>query len=122
MQDGGAFFPLIVRDLLKYPTCIQYKLSDTSIQENTYHKIYWIITLGDWSITKPSSDALSRNVWTPLEDEIGLERAKDGDDADPFELGVSTAVWAVTGAGTGVCGGALCSAKSLDTYNRNPPS
>lgn len=87
-----------------------------------HKKECWIFTLGDWRITKPSSAALSSRDWTPPGEELGLERANDGDEAEPFEPGVSTTAWAVTGAGAGGCGGALCSANSLNTYNRNPPS
>lgn len=81
---------------------------------NLKKKKEYIITLGDLSIIKPSSTALSSKVWTPPEG-IVLVRATGGDD-------VSATEWAVTGAGGGGCGDALCSVISLVTFNWNPPS
>ena len=83
-----------------------------------------VLTLGDCSIIKPSSAALSRNDLIPPKEGSCLEMAKDVE-ADPLRSGASVVVFTVPARGGGGRGwgvGSFFSVKSLITYSRNPPS
>lgn len=74
-------------------------------------------------MTKPSSAAFSRNIWTPLEGGTGLEIAKDSVETDPFAgAGASAVAITLTGAGLGGGAGLTFPVKSLMTCKWNSPS
>lgn len=79
------------------------------------HIKFSFLTFGDWSIIKPSSAALSGNVWTLSKDSTGFVVAGDGEGTDPFESGASTVVFMLTGAALKGGGGTLFPFKSLFT-------
>jgi len=68
---------------------------------------FQILTFGDGIITKPSSAALSRNFWIDPGEDIGstgftgFEMANEVVETDPFVLGVSMTLFALTEAGIG---------------------
>lgn len=85
---------------------------------STFNSLF--LTRGDWSITKPSSAALSTSVWITLTEATGVERAKEDVEAEPLLVSIVAGV--LTGAGLGGNGGLVFPFKSLVTYSRNPPS
>lgn len=92
LHDGGVRFPFMVRDLLKKPT------------------------FGDGIITKPSSAALSRNLWMGSGEGTSFEMANEVMETDPFVLVVSSVTLVIL-TGSGIGGGKvlICSVKSLTT-------